>query len=426
MKDIFNALKTINYWNAKPRFKLGFNRRMYLNQIKPAFNNKLIKVLVGQRRTGKSYMIRQLINYLIEEKNHPAQNIFYLNKEMYEFDLIVDAQALDKLIAYYEAQMKPEGKIYIFIDEIQDIINWEKIISSLAQHPVKDYEVFITGSNSKLLSGELASQISGRYVVYEIFPFSFPEFLDFYSLATTKENLIKYIETSGLPETFNLESDEIRKHYFQSLKDTILLKDIMYRHKIRDYVLLGDVFLFLLHNIGNLSSVSSIIKYFKSKNRKTDYTTLSSYLSYMEDAYIIRQSPRYQIKTKELLSGEKKYYLNDLGFGNYLFPQFKKEISYILENIVFNHLRLAGYNVFTGNDKNHEIDFVAEKNNTYLYVQVCYLLASEETINREFRPLEAIHDNFRKIVVSLDDILIRNKNGIEHQNIMDFITSIIE
>ena len=255
-------------------------------------------------------------------------------------------------------------------------------------------------------------------------PFSYSEFLSFYSLKNEKQNFIKYFETSGLPEIYNLNSDEIRKHYFLSLKDTILLKDIMYRHKIRDYVLLEDIFLFLIHNIGNLTSISSIIKYFKSKNRKTDYATISSYISYMEEAFIIHASPRYYIKTKEILSGEKKYYVNDLGFRNYLFPQLKKDLAAILENIVYIHLLSAGYEVYTGNDKNIEIDFVALKNEVYIYVQVTYILSSEKTINREFGSFKNIKDNYPKYVVSMDDIKISHSEGIRHENIWTFIKNL--
>lgn len=421
MNSILKALESINHWEAKPMLAQGFIRKTYLNKIAKSLNNKLIKVIVGQRRAGKSYIIRQLINYLIEEKSINPRNIFYLNKEMYEFESINTAARLAEVVKTYEKAIVPVGKVYLFIDEIQNIADWEKIIVSFAQHPVKDYEIFITGSNATLLSGELASFLSGRYIVFEVFPFSYNEFLAYHSYENQKQNFIKYFETSGLPEIYNIEADEIRRHYFQSLKDTILLKDIMYRHKIRDYVLLEDLFLFLLHNIGNQTSVPAIIKYFKSRNRKTDYSTLSAYLSYMEEAFIIRQSPRYFIKTKELLSGEKKYFINDLGFRNYLFPRLKKDIAGILENIVFMHLRNAGYTVSTGYGNHFEVDFIATKDEFTIYVQVAYLLASEQTIQREFGVFEKINDHFPKYVVTMDDLRIKYSKGIIHENIWDFI-----
>lgn len=424
MQTIFNSLKSINYWENKPKFRLGFKRNYYLNKISNSIGNQLIKVLVGQRRAGKSYIVRQIIDFLINQNKVSNKNIFYLNKELYEFKSVNNEKILSELISYYEEEIKPTGKIYIFIDEIQDISNWEQLIVSLAQHPIKDYEIFITGSNSTLLSGELASLISGRYIVFEVFPFSYVEYLNNFSLENKKENLIKFIKTSGLPEIYNLNNEETRKHYFASLKDTILLKDIMYRYKIRDYVLLEDIFLFLLHNVGNLTSISSILKYFKSKNRKVDYSTVSSYLSYMEEAFIIKSSNRLHSKTKELLSGEKKYYVNDLGFRNYLFPRLKNDIGSILENVVFNQLKISGYDVHTGNQNDLEIDFIAEKDDKIMYVQVSYLLHSEETINREFKVLEMIKDAFPKYVITMDDFLISNPKGIIHKNIWDFMSNL--
>jgi predicted AAA+ superfamily ATPase len=292
---------------------------------------------------------------------------------------------------------------------------------SLAQHTVDNYEVFITGSNSRLLSGELASNLSGRYLAFEVFPFSYFEFLDFFNYNNNKKNFIAYLEKSGLPEIYNIEQAEIQSNYFRSLKNTILLKDIMYRHKIRDYVLLEDLFLFLLHNVGNLVSVSSIIKYYKNKKRKADFTTITTYISYMEDAFIIRQCRKYSLKTKEFLSGDKKYYVNDLGFRNYLFPQLKTDISAMLENFVYLHLLMAGFEVKVGYVNNLEIDFVAVRENLQIYIQVTYLLTSEETKNREFRVLEAINDNYPKYLISMDDITINHPKGIIHQNIWDFI-----
>ena len=425
MKEIIKALEKINYWRNEPDFDFGFIRQNYLEKIKKSLGNKLIKVIVGQRRTGKSYVVRQLIRYLLEEKSIDQKNIFYLNKELYEFEMIRTAAELDELIRLYKQQIKPIGKIYVFIDEVQNIDEWEKIIVSLAQHTTHDYELFITGSNSRLLSGELASNLSGRYLIFEIFPFSYQEFLSYFSWQNTKENFIKYLETSGLPEIYNIGSTEIQRHYFQSLKDTILLKDIMYRHNIRDYVLLEDLFLFLLHNVGNLISISAIIKYYKSKKRKADYTTIATYISYMEEAFILRRCPKYSIKTKELLSGDKKYFVNDLGFRNYLFPQLKTDISAMLENFVYMHLLMAGFDVNVGYSRNFEVDFIATKGNRKLYIQVTYLLTSKQTENREFRALESINDSYPKYLISMDDITVNHPQGIIHQKIWDFVENLL-
>ena len=423
MKELFEALKKNNYWFSEPGFEIGFIRQSYLVSISKASGNKLIKVIVGQRRSGKSYIVRQFIRNLIHEQSVDPKNIFYLNKELYDFESIKSAADFAGLFQYYKQEIKPRGKVYVFVDEVQNIDEWEKVIVSLAQHTTEDYEVYITGSNSHLLSGELASHLSGRYLVFEVFPFSYPEFLSYFNYQNNKQNFIKYIQSSGLPEIYNISSGDIHRHYFQSLKDTILLKDIMYRHKIRDYVLLEDLFLFILHNVGNLVSIPSIVKYFKSKQRKADYATLAAYIAYMEEAFIIRNCPKYSLKTKELLSGDKKYYVNDLGFRNYLYPQLMNNIGSMLENAVFTHLRMKGFEVKVGYNKNFEIDFIASKGEIKQYIQVTYLLSSEQTINREFRALESISDNFPKYVISMDEIKISHSKGIIHKNIWDFISS---
>lgn len=422
MINLINALKAINYWETDPGFNFGFIRENYMDEIIRSSGNKLIKVVVGQRRTGKSYIIRQYIRYLINDKSIDPKNIFYLNLELFDFDEIKTANDLAGLINQYKQEVKPQGKGYIFIDEIQNIDEWEKVVVSLAQHPVEDFELYITGSNSRLLSGELASLLSGRYLLMEVFPFSYIEFLRFQDHQNSKDNFVRYIQTSGLPEIYNFHSGDIQRHYFQSLKDTILLKDIMYRHKIRDYVLLEDLFLFLLHNVGNLISVPAIVKYFKSKQRKADYATVSAYIEYMEEAFIVRSCQRYAIKTKELLSGEKKYYVNDLGFRNFLYPQLMTDFAAMLENVVYLHLRMAGFEVTVGNEKNLEIDFVATRGEHKMYIQVAYLLSTEQTISREYRALESIDDNYPKYVVSMDELKMIHHKGIIHQNIWEFIS----
>jgi len=421
MTEILLKLSSINYWEKEPGFKYGYFRKKYNTEVLKFIGNQLIKVIIGQRRSGKSYIVRQLMQTLIKKNNISPINIFYLNKEMFEFETIRNANDLAKIIELYHENYKPKGTVYIFIDEIQNIENWEKVIVSLAQNPIKEYEIFITGSNSKLLSGELATFLSGRYVITEVLPFSYREYLDFRKLENTKNNFVQYIKTSGLPEVYNLNNDEIKLHYFQSLKNTILLKDIMYRYKIRDYVLLEDIFLFLLHNVGNMTSIPSIIKYFKSTNRKADYTTISQYILYMQEAFIIHESPRLALKTKELLSGERKYYVNDMGFRNYLYPGLINDIGAILENVVYLHLKMAGFDIKTGYDNNNEVDFVAIKHSEKKYIQVAYLMPTKETTQREFSTLEKIKDNLPKYVVTMDDIVQHSEIGIFHEQIWDFI-----
>jgi predicted AAA+ superfamily ATPase len=361
---------------------------------------------------------------LIDQKSIDPKNIFYLNRELYEFESVRNDADFNRLFIFYKQEIQPTGKIYVFIDEVQHIDQWEKIVVSLAQHITEDYELFITGSNSRLLSGEFASLLSGRYLLLEVFPFSYPEFLDFFHLQNNKENFIRYISTSGLPEIYNITPYDIQQHYFQSLKDTILLKDIMYRYQLRDYILLEDLFLFLLHNIGNLVSIPSIVKYYKSKQRKADYNTISAYIEYMEDAFILRNCPKFSLKTKELLSGEKKYYINDLGFRNYLYPRLTTDIASMLENTVYLHLRMQGFEVKAGYHKDQEIDFISTKGADKNYIQVTYLLTTGQTVNREFRALESVDDNYPKYLISMDDLMVSHPKGIIHQHIWDFIATL--
>jgi len=410
-----------NHWEKPPGYDLGLIRHSYINAITKSRNNQLIRVLVGQRRTGKSYIVRQLIDFLINELHIDGKNIFYLNKELYEFESIKTDRDLFQLIKAYKERYNPEGRIYYFIDEVQDIQNWEKVVVSLSQDPSQDAEVFITGSNSSLLSGELATKLTGRYVSFEVFPFSYKEFLDFSELPNTRQNFIKYLRSSALPEALKIEDRDIKRFYFKSLKDTILLQDIMNRYNVRDAALLDDLFLFVLHNIGNLTSIPSIIKYFKSRNRKTDYSTLSNYLSYIEKSFLIHSSPRYFIKNKETLSGEKKYFVNDLGFRNYLYPNLENEIASGLENVVYIHLLRSGYEVYTGYGRNFEIDFLAIKPDERMYVQVTYLLESKSTIEREFGAYNYVKDFHPKYVISMDEIQIQDFRGIKHLPLWDFL-----
>ncbi len=421
MKNLLDLLARSNYWEKAPGYNLGLIRDTYLSAIKDSLDNRLIKVLSGQRRTGKSYIVRQLIEYLIKESGINGKNTFYLNKELYEFENIKTERDLFQLIEAYKSRYNPEGKVYYFIDEVQDIQNWEKLVVSISQDPSHNAEVFITGSNSSLLSGELATKLSGRYVSFEIFPFTYKEYLDFNKQKNTRQNFTKFLRSSALPETAKMQGSETKRFYFKSLKDTILLQDIMNRYNIRDAALLEDLFLFVLHNIGNLTSIPSIIKYFKSKNRKTDYSTLSNYLSYIEKSFIIHSSPRYYIKNKETLSGERKYYVNDLGFRNYLYPNLENEIASGLENLVYIHLLKAGYEVYTGYGRNFEIDFLAIKPGTRIYIQVTYLLESRATIEREFGAYDYVKDFYPKYVLSMDEIQIQDFRGIKHFPLWDFL-----
>jgi predicted AAA+ superfamily ATPase len=413
MQSVFEKIRNYNVWDGK-FYNTGYERSEYLNTITNYIGNKLIKVLVGQRRVGKSYVLRQIINYLTSVKGVNPRNIFYLNKEYTAFDEIKSSTDLDSLFTYYRQQFSLTGKIYIFLDEVQNIVNWETFANSYSQDFTGEYEVFITGSNSNLLSGELASMLSGRYVEFEIFPFSFFEFTGIKNWTVNKENFLKYMQSGGLPEMFNFEQEELHRHYTESLRNTIVLRDIVGRHNIKDLSLLEDVFKFLSVNIGNLTSFSSIVNYFNSKQKKTNYETISSYVGFLTDTFIIHRAERFNLRGKQLLGGECKYYLNDLSFKNYLLGNYPSDIGNHLENFVYMQLRRMGYKVSVGVFNDVEIDFVAQKPEKTMYVQVCYILNETKTIEREFGNLLLVKDNHEKMVVSLDDFKYSDYEGIKH------------
>lgn len=412
MEEKFNSLAKYNFWNGNVP-QQGFLRTEYLNSIRSYCHNKLVKVIVGQRRTGKSYILRQMANDLIANGVHP-HNIFYLNKEYLDFDFVNHYSDLEQLIKYYQLTLKPQGKIYLFLDEIQNIAQWERLVNSYSQDFTKSYEIFISGSNSKMLSGELATLLSGRYVNFEIFPFSFKEYTGITKQDSNKESYINYMKSGGLPELFVLPNEETKRHYVASVKDTVLLRDVIQRHAIKDPRLLEEIFIYLVNNAANLLSINNITNYLKSKGRKTTYDTIANYIGYIEDTFLLHKAERFDIKGKDIIAGNVKYYCNDLAYKNYLYAGFGYGIGYQLENLIYLELRRLGYEVYVGVMPNKEVDFVITKADQKLYIQCAYLLIEEATIKREYASLDAINDNYTKIIVSLDDIVMPINNGIIH------------
>ncbi len=412
MKENFKSLEKYNFWKGNIP-KLGFFRQNYLDNIQNYSSNNLIKVLVGQRRTGKSYLLRQLANQFITKGVNPV-NIFYINKEFIDFDFVAHYSDLEKLVQQYKSVMKPKGKVYLFIDEIQNIAEWERFVNSYSQDYTSEYELFISGSNSKMLSGELATLLSGRYVTFEVLPFSYHEYIGITKQEINKQTYIFYMESGGLPELFILPNEETKRHYIASVKDTVLLRDIIQRYAIKDPILLEDIFAYLVNNASKLMSVNNIANFLKSNGRKTTYDTVGNYIGYIEDTFLIHKAIRYDIKGKETLAGNGKYYINDLAYRNYLYSGFGYGMGYKLENLIYLQLRRAGFEVYVGVIPNKEVDFVAKKADKILYVQSAYLLHDNQTIQREYASLKAINDNYEKIVVSLDDLKFPENNGIKH------------
>ncbi len=417
---MIEILRKYNFWNAPP-VNIGFPRDSYVNVLSGYLDNALVKVILGQRRVGKSYLIRMFIEHLITERKVPPENILYINKDIYAFDFINDSQTLQAAIDEYRKQLKPKGTIYIFLDEIQEIDNWEKVVNSLSQDYTTSCEVFITGSNAKLLSGEMATYLSGRYLTILVFPFSFPEFLGINRIGNTKASFISYLESGGIPESYRLSDREMKTNYYRSLMDSIVLRDIVYRHKVRDVALLERLIHFLIDSVGSFFSIKSVVGALKHAGCRTNGETVGSYLKFLQDAYFIHESMRYDIKGKKILTGERKYYLNDLGFKYFLSSSFDFGIGKYLENAVFMQLKREGYSVYTGRIKGREIDFIAEKNNIKKYVQVAYLLPDDAVLEREFGNLKLIDDNFEKMVVSMDDVSFGNRGGILHVKAWDFM-----
>ena len=413
MDERMDILRKYNLW-TEGDFDFGFMRVAYTGRIMDYVGNRLVKVLIGQRRAGKSYVLRQIARELIRN-GVPPQNTLFINRELSDFAFLKTHKDLEELVTLYKSELHPQGRIYIFIDEVQLIEEWEKSVNSYSQDYTEEYELFISGSNSRMLSGELATLLSGRYVQFPVYPFSYQEYTEIRHLEQNRESYMGYMNTGGIPELFVLpEKQEVQRNYLSALKDTILLKDISQRYSIRDPRLLEDLFAFLVGNASNLVSIGNIVNYFKSQGRKTSYDAVAAYIGYIEDSFLAYRCERFDLRGKEILSGTAKYYINDLVFKNFLYPGTAYGVGYKLENLVYLELLRAGYDVYTGCAKEKEVDFIARKGDRTIYLQSTYMLVDEQTVRREYASLEAIQDNYEKLVVSLDDFCLPSNEGIWH------------
>jgi len=395
--------------------KTHLKRPYYLDKIIPFIGVDLIKVLVGQRRVGKSYVLLQLMD-IIKAKDKKA-NIIYINKEENEYDNIVNYR---DLIVYAEKRIKAEVKNYLFIDEIQDIENFEKALRHLFAK--KTFDLYCAGSNARLFSSEIATGLSGRYIEIPIHALSYSEFLQFHDLKAGEDSLLKYIRFGGLPFLANLELiDEIAYAYLKSIYNTIILKDVVSRFKIRNINFLNRLLEYLADNIGSLVSANRISDFLKSQKIKTNPNIVLNYLSYLSSSFIIREVNRANIKGKKIFEINEKYYWEDLGLRNSLVGYKAAEVGQMLENLVYSHLLRLEFKIYIGQLEGKEIDFVAEKNGRKIYVQVAYLISDKATRDREFGNLLAIPDNYPKIVVSMDKMAGSDYQGIQHRRIIDFL-----
>lgn len=395
-------------------------RELYMKRIRPFINTDMIKVMTGIRRCGKSVMLELIKEELVESGIEPSQFIS-INFEDLRYAHLQTAKALHEEII--NRAEKIDGKVYLFFDEIQEVADWEKCINSF--RIAIDCDIYITGSNAKLLSGELSTYLGGRYVEFVIYPFSFGEFMELYRSVKPEEAVQKcfqkYLLAGGMPYLANIRYEEApTKQYLQDLFNSVQLKDIVKRNQIRDVDLLERIVAYVIANVGTTFSASSLAKFLKNENRTVAPETILNYIRYCCNAYLFYQVKREDLQGKQILSSNEKYYIADHGMREAVFGENMRDIKLILENIVYLELLRRGYKVTVGRTGDREIDFVCDKQGEKLYVQVCYLLASDETIKREFGAYDHIRDNYPKYVVSLDEFDM-SRDGIKHRNIRDFL-----
>lgn len=393
------------------------HRQGYFRQIEPFIGTGLIKVITGQRRVGKSYILLQLMEEISERD--PGAEIFYINKEDYAFDSIKNYA---DLITWLQSKEKPGKKKYLFIDEIQDIDGFERALRSLLAEG--EYDIYCTGSNATLLSGEMATYLAGRYVQIRVFALTYQEFLHFHNLKDQSGSLEKYIKYGGMPHLINLKQDErVYYEYLRNVFDTIVLRDVVARYKVRNVSFLHDLIRFMADNVGSVFSAKRISDYLKSQNIRLLPKSVLEYISYLESVFFIERVKRTEISGRKIFEIGDKFYFEDLGMRHALIPFQQKDINKVLENLVFHHLRAMHFSVFIGKLDDREIDFIAEKDGRKYYFQVTYLIPDEKTHEREFGNLLRIKDNFPKMVISMDEFAGGEYKGVEHWHIRKFLTT---
>lgn len=398
-------------------------RYNYINEIKKFMNKPIVKVITGMRRSGKSIILKLLFQELIEN-GVEKKNIIEINFESLMFSELTEFKKLYTYIM--EKAQELQGKIYIFLDEIQEVEHWEKAINSLMVD--LDCDIYITGSNANLLSSELATYIAGRYVEIKVYPLSFKEYIEFAKVENPSQTLSneeyfeQYLKFGGLPAIHNFDYDKDTIYqYLEDIYNSVLLKDVIARNGIRDIELLERIVLYVLDNIRNTFSAKNISDFLKSQGRKLSRETVYNYLKALESAYIISRVQRYDIKGKSILETQEKFYLTDLGLRHTKLGYRANDIAGYLENIIYLELLRRKYTVNIGKLGAKGIDFIGTLRDEKLYIQVTYLLASPETIEREFSPLKSVQDNYPKYVLSMDNLENYNIDGIIREKIIDFL-----
>lgn len=395
-------------------------RELYMKRIRPFIGTDLVKVMTGIRRCGKSVMLDLIKEELKELGISAAQFITFNFEDLRNANFCTASSLHDEVI---RRASEISGKVYLFFDEIQEVTDWEKCINSLRIE--MDCDIYITGSNARLLSGELATVLGGRYVEFTIYPFSYAEFMDLYKDifpdASDSAVFQKYLTLGGMPYLANLRyAEEPSKQYLTDVYNSVVLNDVVKRNKIRDVDLLTRIVTYVIGNIGTTFAATSIAKFLKSERRTVATDTVLNYIQYCISAYLFYQVKRQDIQGKQILSTNEKYYMADHGLREAVFGGNMRDINLILENIIYMESLRRGYTITVGKSGTKEIDFICQKQDQKVYIQVTYLLAFEETIQREFGIYDSIHDNFPKYVVSMDELDF-SRNGIKHRNIKEFL-----
>ncbi len=395
-------------------------REIYMRRIRPFIGSDLIKVMTGIRRCGKSVML-ELIRQELAERGIPQESMISMNFEDMRNSRFLSAESLHAEILRRCEAVK--GKAYLFFDEIQEVIGWEKCINSLRVS--MDCDIYLTGSNATLLSGELATYLAGRYVEFVIYPFSFAEFAELYRTVypdtSDAECFRRYLTVGGMPYLSNLRFEELpSRQYLNDIYNSVQLKDVIRRYKVRDADLLERIIAYIMTNNGTTFSASSIVKFLKSEHRTVSTETVLNYIRYCCDAFLFYKVRREDVQGRQLLASNEKYYTADHGIREAVFGGNLKNINLILENVVYMELLRRGWNVAVGRIGTKEIDFVCDKSGKRMYIQVAYLLATEETVEREFGAFDEVKDNYPKYVLSMDEFDM-SRNGIRHRNLRDFL-----
>lgn len=396
-------------------------RTVYMDRIRAFLDKPVIKVITGMRRCGKSTLMRLMIEELLNQGIRKNQ-ILYINKESLEFDDIRDYQGLYSYIKHHLNKQK--GKNYIFIDEIQEIEGWEKAAASILAD--KKADLIITGSNAGLLSSELATLITGRYVEIPVYPLSFDEFVQFRRKAgsglSRREWFQEYLRYGGMPGLHAMGwADETLFQYLESIFSTIVLKDVIGRNQVRDSAALENITRFLFDNCGNISTAKRISDYLKNMKSGATIDTVQNYMRYLEAAFLLRRVRRFDIKGLKTMEIYDKFYMGDIGLRHAFIGYKDQDISGLLENTVCLELLKRGYHLHTGRWDDYEIDFIAEKNKNRVYIQVCYLLSGSQVYDREFGALEKPKDHYPRLVLSLDEAPVPGRNGIRQFYLPDFL-----